>query len=179
MRWLWIVMWTYLVFALHTGFAREMQIAGCVPHLMLAGLVLMTIRIPGRARHFVAAGWGIISDCLTEGRMGADVVAFVLAAYCIRCMSPRWNLESPLRAGMLSGLIVWAVIAVSTVVRMLPDGHLPGLALLGRHAAGSAIYTAVLVAAASRAARLLGRSPDRSDPAAVPTVLNKWRMLAE
>ncbi|MGE5192488.1 MAG: rod shape-determining protein MreD [Deltaproteobacteria bacterium] len=179
MRWLWIFAWTYLVFVLQTAFVREMQIAGCVPHLVLTGLVLLTIRFPGRAGLFLAAGWGLLSDCVASGPLGTDIVTFILAAYAIRQFAPRSKLHSPARAGALAGLIVFAVLVVSTSLRMLADGRTPDLPALARYAAGSAIYSGAVVAAASLAARLVLRSPTGNDSAAPPAVSNKWRMLTE
>jgi cell shape-determining protein MreD len=183
MKWLSITGWTYLVFALHAGFAREMAIGACAPHLILAGLVLMVLRLNGRDGIALAAGWGFLSDCLVEGRLGADVVVFVLAAGVVRQLSVRWSLRVPWRAGAFSIGLVWGAVVASTAVRMLADGILADgrtldLATLAIPAAGSAIYTGVLVAVLSLAASLVGR--DRTDDAtAVPAVSNRWRMLTE
>src|SRR5690349_14458499 len=124
MKWLSITGWTYLVFALHAGFAREMAIGACAPHLILAGLVLMVLRLNGRDGIALAAGWGFLSDCLVEGRLGADVVVFVLAAGVVRQLSVRWSLRVPWRAGAFSIGLVWGAVVASTAVRMLADGIL-------------------------------------------------------
>jgi rod shape-determining protein MreD len=179
MRWLWIFASTYLLFVLQTGFARHLEIVGYAPHLVLAGIFCLAVRMPGRGGLVVAAGWGLVSDCLTDGRLGPDLVTFVLAAHFIQQLSCRWNLETPGRAGVLSAAIIWAVLVVSTALRTLPDGHIPNLAALARSAAGTAIYTSLLVAAATLAARLVRRSTNGSDTVPVATVSNQWRMLAE
>jgi rod shape-determining protein MreD len=188
MKWLWIIAATYLVFVLHAGFACEMAIGGCAPHLVLAGLVLMVLRLNGRDGIALAAAWGFLSDCLVEGRLGADVVAFVLAACAVRQLSVRWNLRVAWRAGAISIGLVWGAIVAGTAIRVLADGMLADgmladgrtldLGTLAMSAAGSAIYTGVLVAVISLAASLVGR--DRTENAtALPAVSNRWRMLTE
>jgi rod shape-determining protein MreD len=183
MKWLAIIGWTYLVFVLHSAFAREVAIGACAPHVILAGLVLMILRLNGRDGIVLAAAWGFLSDCLVEGRLGADVAAFVLAACAVRHLCVRWNLRVPWRAGAFSIGVVWGAVIVSTGIRMLADGMLSDgrtldLARLAIPTAGSAIYTGMLVAVISLAASLVGR--DRAgDATAAPAVSNKWRMLTE
>jgi rod shape-determining protein MreD len=179
MKWLWTIAATYLVFVLHSGFARELAIGGCAPHLILAGLVLMIVGANGSEGIALAAVWGVLSDCLVEGRLGADVVGFSLAAFAIRQLSGRWNLRAPWRAGAISVALVWGVVVASTSVWVLADGRTPELATLAVSAAGSAIYTGLLVAALSLAAQLVRRDATNDDADAVPLVSNKWKMLTE
>jgi len=179
MRWLWILAWTYLVFTVQTAFASSLAIGGCAPHLVLAGVVLMTRRVPERTGLVVAGVWGLLSDCLTDGRLGPDVVAFVLAAALMSRLSDRWNLKSPGISAAAGVAIVWVALVISAALRMVPDGRIHALATLAGHAARSAIWTGALVAIATLAARLVLRSPAESDPAATPPMSNKWRMLTE
>jgi len=179
MRWFWILAWTYLIFVLHTGLARSLAVGWCTPHLVLAGLVLLTVRMPGREGLVVAAGWGLLSDCLADGRLGPDVVSFVLATAVIRHLSCRWNLKSSEMAGAASGTIVWAALVVSAGLRMFPGGRILDLAGPVRFAAGPGLYTGVLIATATLAARLVARTPAGIDAAAAPAMSNKWRMLTE
>jgi rod shape-determining protein MreD len=179
MRWLWIIVATYLVFVVHSGFARELAIGGCAPHLILAGLVLMIVRTNGRKGIALAAVWGFLSDCLIEGRLGADVVCFVLSACAVRQASVRWSLRVPWRAGAISVAVVWGAVVASSSLRMLADGRTPALATLAISAAGPAVYTGLLATVFSLAARLIERDPTNDDAAAVPVVSNKWRMLTE
>jgi rod shape-determining protein MreD len=179
MRWFWILAWTYLIFVLHTGLVRSLAAGGCTPHLVLAGLVLMSLRTSGREGLALAAGWGLLSDCLADGRLGPEVVAFVLATFVISHLSRRWNLKSPVMAGAAACAIVWGTPAISAGLRMFPDGRNSVLAAPVWLAAGSALYTGILVAAVTLAARLIVRSPAGVDPATVPKMSNKWRMLTE
>src|SRR5262249_5596826 len=151
MKWLSISGWTYLIFVLHAGFARDVAIGACAPHLILAGLFLMVVRLNSRDGIALAAAWGFLSDCLVEGRLGADVVVFVVAAGAVRQLSGRWSLRAAWRAGAISTGVVWGAVVASTANRMLADGLLAhgrtlDLATLAIPAAGSAIYTGVLVA---------------------------------
>jgi rod shape-determining protein MreD len=179
MKWLRFIGWTYLVFVLHSGFAREMAIGGCAPHLILAGLVLMILRTTGREAVALAAVWGLLSDCLVDGRLGADVLSFVLAAFALRQSSMRWNLRSPWRSGAISVVIVWGEFVASGSFRMLAEGQSPDFAALALSGPGPAVYTGLLVAGISLSARYVWGNPIDDDAAAVPAVSNKWRMLTE
>jgi hypothetical protein len=177
MKWLCISGWTYLVFVLHSGIAREMAVGGCAPHLILAGFILMILWTTGREAAALAAAWGFLSDCLVEGRLGADVVAFVLVAFAVRQLSVRWNPRAPWRAGAIAVAVVWGEFVAIGSFRMLADGRTPHLAALVLPATGSAIYTGLLVAMLALATRLVSRDSTDDDAAAVPAVSNKWRML--
>jgi len=73
---------------------------------------------------------------------------------------------------------VWSAVAASASIRMLADRRTLDLATLAIPAAGSAIYTGILVAVISLAASLVARHPT-DDATAVPAVSNRWRMLTE
>jgi hypothetical protein len=62
---------------------------------------------------------------------------------------------------------------------MPADGRILDLVTLAIPAAGSAIYTGVLVAVISLATSLVGRDLADDATAAVPAVSNRWRMLTE
>ncbi len=177
MRWFWIILWTYLIFVLQSGFAHAMPIGGYAPHLLLAGLTLMTVRTGGRPSLCLAAAWGMLSDCLTDGRFGADLVGYVLVAFVIGQCNARWDLTSPARAGVVTIVIV-GVVQVASIIRHLPpDGRLPDPGALGKFALGSALYTGLLVALVSLAARIVWPRPNGEGAAVSPAVFNKWRML--
>src|SRR5262245_41288088 len=165
MKWFCMIGWTYLVFVLHSGFAREAAVAGCIPNLILAGLVLMILRTTGRGAVALAAVWGFLSDCLVEGRLGANVVSFVLTACALKRLSVHWNLRSPWRVGAISIVLVWGELVASGSFRVLADGRTPNLLPLALSAPGSAVYTGVLVAILSLAARLVWPDPTDDDAA--------------
>jgi hypothetical protein len=179
MKWLWIISWTYLVFVLHSGFAREVAVAGCTPNLILAGLVLMILRTTGLGAVALAALWGFLSDCLVEGRLGVDVVSFALTACAVRQVSAHWNMRSPWRAGAISTVLVWAALVASSSFRVLADARTPHLPTVALSATGSAVYTGLLVAILSQVVWLVWRDPNDDDAVVVPAVSNKWRMLTE
>lgn len=177
MKFISIAIWTYLLFVLQTGLARDLTIAGCVPNLILAGLFVILIRIGGQSGLLMAGGWGLLSDMLTDGRLGPDVVCFAVAASLVQHVHARWNLSSPWKLGILSSVLAGAVIVGSASLRMLADGISPDWPALGIYAVGSALYAGILVAAVSLAVRLvLGQSAEVA-AAESRTVSNQWRML--
>jgi rod shape-determining protein MreD len=178
MQWLWIVAWTYLIFVLQSSVARELAMGGCAPHLALAGLTLMAARVSGRRGLLLAGSWGLISDCLSDERMGAGVIGFVLAALVVQQGGIRLDLSSPWRLGALSAAVVWCSIACSAWLRIEAHGRPDSLSSYCLAALGSALYTGALVGVASLARRFMGRQTTR-DSAAAPAVSNKWRMLTE
>src|ERR1700730_5369420 len=127
MKCLYIISWTYLVFVLQSGFARELAICGCAPHLVLAGLVLMTVRTRGRQGLLLAAGWGLLLDCLGTGRLGVNLVALTLAALTVQEIHARWPLESPWRLGALAAVVIGIEHVATSGLRMLADGQSPNL----------------------------------------------------
>jgi rod shape-determining protein MreD len=179
MKCLSIILWTYVVFVLHSALAARLAIGGCSPHLALVGLVLMAVRMGGRQGLLVAAGWGFLSDLLTGDRLGADVACFVAACFIVQCVGARWDLRSSWKVGALSIAVVWCVIAVTLSLRMLPDLRGPGGAALCAFASGSALYSGILVAAVSLLAKAVPRQPSRDAVTPSPSVSNKWRMLTE
>jgi rod shape-determining protein MreD len=155
-----------------------MAIGGCAPHLALAGLVLMAMRIPGRRALLLAAVWGLLSDCLSDSRLGADVIGFVLAVLFLKWGSIRLGLYSPWRLAGFSTPIAWCCTTFSLWLRMHADGRVAGLWDCCITALGSALYAGAAVGLASLAARIISRQEAR-DTAAAPAVSNKWRMLTE
>ncbi len=178
MRWISICAWTYLMFVLQSSIAQGLSIGGCAPHLALAGLILMAVRVSGRSGLLLAALWGLLSDCLSDARLGADVIGFVLVTLVAQWGSIRLGLNSPWRLGGLSVVLVWCVSVLSTGLRMHADGRVASLSACCLTALGSALYTGAVVGIASHAACFIGRSKT-SDSTAAPSVSNKWRMLTE
>jgi rod shape-determining protein MreD len=174
MRWVWIAAWTYLILVLHTGVARDLAIAGCAPHLLLAGLILLVVRTSVREGMILAAVWGLLSDCLAGDPLGPDVIAFTFVAYMIRRAS-RANHLAAWGMGLEWALCAWGALLVSMSLRMLGDGHVPAVAALPARTAGPAIYTAGLVAILSVAVRLVRGAPSSDEGG--PAVFNQWRRL--
>jgi rod shape-determining protein MreD len=177
-RWLLIFAWTYLVFVLQSSVARELAIGGCAPHLLLAGLILMTARVSGRTGLLLAAFWGLLSDCLSDARLGADVIGFVLIAWVVQWGGIRLGLSSPWRLGALSAVLIWCAGMLSACLQMHADGRVASLWAFCVISLRTGLYTGAVVGIASLAAHFIGRRTAR-DLAAVPSVSNKWRMLTE
>jgi rod shape-determining protein MreD len=179
MNWLKFTLWTYLVFVLHSAVAARLAVAGYPPHLVLAGLILMARRMTPRQGLLAAALWGILTDCLTNGRLGAGIVCFSLTRWVLqRCLGRRSS-SLPLRLAVCSTTLIWANIVGMAVLRGLSDGQAFDLRELCVTAAGSAVYTGIIIAAAEFANRYARGDSGGDDAVAAPTVLNRWKMLTE
>ena len=141
MHWLEFTLWTYLIFVLHSALRTMFSRRGYAPHLVLAGLILMCARNAGRAGICLAALWGLLADCLSEGRLGPGLMIFVLSAFVIGHCNAAMEIDialanrrderaSRVRAARLATLLGW-----------LLDGHLPDRLSFWEtcHAAGSAL----------------------------------------
>ncbi len=179
MQWLCIFAWTYTIFVVHSGFARALAIYGCTPHLVLAGLILMAVRVCARQGLLFAAGWGLLLDCLGTGRIGINVVALTLAAAAVQQIHARWPLQTPWRLGTAAFFVIGFESIASAGLPLLAGGQSPNLRLLVVHAAGSAVYSGLVVAMVSLVTRMILRPPAASSDADAPRVSNKWRMLTE
>ena len=179
MNWLKFTLWTYFVFALHSSVATRLTIAGYTPHLVLAGWMLMAQRMTPRHGLLAAVLWGLLTDCLTNGRLGAGIVCFTLSTWVLqRCLGRRDN-SFLLRLTVLSAPLIWADIVGMAVLRGLSDGHSIDLRAQCVQAAGSAIYTGIIVSAAEFVIRYLRGNGTRDARLAVPTVSNRWKMLTD
>jgi rod shape-determining protein MreD len=177
MKWLTLVLWTYLVFVVQSGFASKLAIAGCSPHLVLAGLIVTILHFSARQAVLVAACWGLISDFLGDGRLGVDVALFALSAMVVQSVVVRKHLSSRVRLVTVTGILVWANVIGSASLRSVADGRgLTFAALCGR-AAGSAVYTAALIALVSLSGAIVRRQSLADAVPAAPSVSNRWRML--
>src|ERR1700688_3886413 len=108
MKWITLVLWTYFVFVMQSSFASKLAIARCSPHLVLAGLILAVLRSSTRQAMLLAACWGLISDGLSDGRIGVDVAGFTLSALAIQSLFARKHLGSRVGLSALTGVLVWA-----------------------------------------------------------------------
>jgi rod shape-determining protein MreD len=180
MQCLWIVVWTYTVFVLHSGYARALSIYGSRPHLVLVGLVLMIVRVNGRRGLLIAAGWGLLLDCLGTERLGMNLIGLTLTAWAVQQIDARWPLSSPWRLGALAALAAGIEFIAASGLWTLSG--VPGLEFkrIVAAAAGSAVYSGLCVAVGSFAAALVLHRSRVDEPAATaPRVSNKWRMLTE
>ena len=139
----------------------------------------MTCRIAGRQGLLAAALWGLLADCLTDGRLGAGVVYFSLSTWVLKRFTGRRNSSVPWRVAVMSVPLIWAAIVGMAVLRGLSDGRPSDLRGLCVHAAGSAVYTGMVIAAAEFAIGFVRGSSTADAGIAAPTVSNKWKMLTE
>lgn len=179
MKWLKFILTTYSVFVLHSALATSLTVAGCAPHLVLAGWIFLAQRMTPRQGLLGAALWGLLADCLTNGRLGAGIVCFSLSTWILqRCLGRR-NDRFLLRLAVLSAPLIWADIVGMAVLQGLVDGHSVELRAQCMQAAGSAAYTVIIVLAAEFANRSVRGNATTDANIAVPTVSNRWKMLTE
>ncbi len=180
MQWLWIILWTYTVFVVHSGYARALAIGGSAPHLVLAGLMLMIVRVSGRRGLLLAAGWGLLLDCLGTDRIGINLVGLTLTAWMVQQIHASWPVTASWRLGSLAAIAAGIEFIAASGLRAASTAPGPEFRAILTAAAGSALYTGLWVAVGSIAAALVRHRPKTVEPAAMaPRVSNKWRMLAE
>lgn len=179
MTWLKLTLGTYIALTLHSTMAASLAIAGFTPHLVLAGLSLLAARAAPRQALFTGALWGILADCLADGRLGAGMICFSLSTWVLqRCTGgpnrgPSWKLA------IWSVPVIFADIVAMAALRTHFDVHPVDWQGLCLYAARSAVFTGILIAIAEFAINLV-RGRSIVDPTiAAPTVSNKWRMLTD
>jgi rod shape-determining protein MreD len=120
--------------------------------------VWLAVRSSGRTGLLIAAAWGALSDGLSRGPLGIDVLLFVLAAWCCQVVYARRPADFVLSPAAITGFVVFAVQTASAGARAVCDGAAVDLQRLTYHAAGPAFSTAILVLALASAWRLGGQS---------------------
>lgn len=174
-----IAICTYAIFVLHSALARDLAISGITPHIILAGLIVMSARVGAPQGVLLAAGWGLLADCLAEGRLGPAMICYVFVAISLHRGTRRWKTSAPWKYAALSIPLIWGSLIACEFLRGFPTGRFPDLAAVAFHAAGCAVYTGLLAAAADRAIRFAMPGLKAELPPSAPAVSNKWRMLTE
>jgi rod shape-determining protein MreD len=179
MQTLLIAVATYCIFTLQTAIAGSLSVAGCVPNLVFAGLLVLAPRLTGSQRLVTAAVWGLIADCLADGRLGPDLVCCTICILVVERCQTRWQPAAPLTLIVLAIPLTLFESAATATLRLALDGRNLEWQRLCLGTAGSAVWTVCVVALLAVAANLIGnRTHDRSPPDA-PALSNKWRMLTE
>jgi rod shape-determining protein MreD len=164
---------------LHSTLAASLAVAGFSPHLLLAGLSLLASRTTTRQSLFAGALWGLLADCLTDGRLGAGLICFSLSTWFLqRCRGQSYR-------GRFWKLAIWSVpvifadMVATAALRIVFDIRPVDWQGLCIHAAGSAVYSGILVGIAELAIRLVRGKTSENSEGTAPTVSNKWRMLTD
>lgn len=174
-----LVVCIYSIVVLHSALARDLAVSGFAPHLILAGLVVITVHVSRAQGIFLAALLGLTADCLAEGRLGLNLIGWVIAAAILqRAASPR-GVPVPWKLAASSMPLVWGLLFGGQWLGSLADGRNIALAVLAIQSAGAALYTALIVAVAAYAVRMLVPVATEHAAPAGPTVSNTWRMLTE
>jgi rod shape-determining protein MreD len=170
---------TYTIFVLQASLAREVAIFGITPHLVLAGLALMTVHSARAQAVLQAAVWGLLADCVTEGRLGPQMVCFTIFAVILQHTANRRWINVPWKLAASSIPLVSGALLVDQLSRALVGGRAIDYLALAIQAVGSAVYTGLIVLGAAYTLRYMApASTERTAPSA-PCVSNKWRMLTE
>jgi rod shape-determining protein MreD len=179
MNWLKLTLWTYFIFVLHFTVAARLAIAGFAPHFMLAGLSLLAWRATSRQALLTGALWGLLADCLTDGRLGAGLICFLLSTWVLQRCTVQSNRGPSWKLAIFSVPVIFAAIVGTAGLRMLFDIRPVDWQALCIDAAGSAVFTGILIVIIEIAISVVrGRTSEHSAIAA-PTVSNKWRMLTD
>ena len=89
MKFLLLIAITYVLLVLQVSVAKDVAIGRAVPHLMLAGLVICAQRLRRLPSLGLAAGWGLLTDCLGGGLLGPQLVVCVLLAEILAVLARR------------------------------------------------------------------------------------------
>lgn len=170
---------TYTIFVLHSALARDLAIAGFAPHLILAGLIVMTVRVSRAQGVLLAASMGLLADCLTEGPLGPNLICCTLVSAVLPQVASKWRDRIPLKLAVTSIPLIGCALLVSPVWHSFAGGRTIDVVVLAINATGSALYTAMLVCVVAWAVQfIVPGATERSTPSS-PSVSNNWRMLTE
>jgi rod shape-determining protein MreD len=168
---------TYTMFALQASLARDVAIFGFTPHLILAGLAVMTVRSACAQAMLQAAAWGLLADCVTEGRLGPQMVSFTIFAVMLQRTANRRSINVPWKLAASSIPLCWGALLADQLWRALADARPIDYVALTVQAAGSAIYTGLIALGAAYILRFCAPASTESTIPSAPCVSNKWRML--
>jgi rod shape-determining protein MreD len=170
---------TYTIFALQASIARDLTLAGFAPNFVLAALILLTTRITRAGGIWLAATWGLLADCLGDGRLGPHIACFILCILLLQCAkSRRWS-DAPWKLTMISLPLVAGTLLAELLLHSLADRRGIDVLAIAIHSTGTSLYTAFLVATVAFLWQQFSPAPvDRSE-SGPSSVSNSWRMLTE
>jgi rod shape-determining protein MreD len=170
---------TYAVFVLHVAFARELAVGGAMPHIIAAGLAVFATRLPRWHALGLAVLWGLLADGLSGDRFGPHLAVFVVLVQALRVSARRPTGVRPWVAAVLTAPGAGCALAASHLANRMGDLNGAALATIVTHAAGSGVYTAIMVAAFGAIGRWFFHvSRDAVSPE-VPTLAHPWWLLTE
>lgn len=179
MRVLVIGVLTYIAFVLRTVLPLAGTWGGYAPRVDLALLLLIICRTTGTTSLLTAAVWGLISDGLSRGALGIDVLSFVLVAYGTKLIATRGWMHAPLAGGAVAGAAVLVTSLASTLLRFPVEQQAPHSVELVMTAGGPALTTAVFVSVLYEGWFWIVGRPSGEPRSSSPQVANRWHMLTE
>jgi rod shape-determining protein MreD len=178
MRALVICFLTYVAFVLRTVLPLAGEWGPFLPRVDLALLLVIVCRTGGMTGLLTAAAWGLISDALSRGALGIDVLTFVLVAYGTQLLAARGWMQSPLAGSVVTGTAVFVTAVASSLLRFGADQPLDPSELVTT-AGGPALTTAIFVFVLCEIWRWIVGRPASGPSASSAQVANRWHMLTE
>lgn len=179
MRVLVIGVLTYIAFVLRSVLPLVGVWGAYAPRADLALLLWIVCRTTGTTGLVTAAVWGLISDALSRGALGIDVLSFVLVVYGTQVIASRGWLHAPLGSGAVAGGAVLVTSLASTLLRFPVEQQAPHPVDLMMAAGGPALTTAILVFVLCEGWFWIVGRPSGEPGSSSPQVANRWHMLTE
>lgn len=144
MKHLGLVFLTYACCVLQTDFRHACAVGPVEPNFPMLALMIVALTVEGGPAVIWAALIGLLSDALTPGRLGIDMLGSVLAVLIALRWTARRCSASVLGQAGLGTVTVFMVLMLSTSLRSLlaEEPMQPGLLMLTSLA--TAAYTALL-----------------------------------
>ena len=177
-KWISLIALTYTLFVLQGSLAPALAVQGVTPHLVLAALVPLVLRMPARLGLAIAATWGLLCDCLAADGMGAHLIAFGLIALALQLLRRQSLLTSPLAVTLPGLLLMSAGLAAVTAVQAWHARQAFDRTLF-IPPAQMALYSSLILLALLLVGKLLTRSFVSGAPTSADPVANRWKMLTE
>lgn len=179
MRVLVIAILTYIAFVLRAVLPLAGTWGGFAPRVDMALLLLIVGRTSGATGVLTAAVWGLISDALSRGAVGIDVLSFVLVVYGAQVIAARGWLQNPLAKSAVAGTAVFVTSLASTLLRFPVEQQAAHPVDLMLAAGGPALTTAILVFVLCEGWCWVVGRPSGGPHSSSPQVANRWHMLTE
>lgn len=143
-RHMFLILLTYVALVLDAGSGGWALPEGTAPQFLLMAAAIALLLCDGAVAIFWAAGIGLLSDALSSGPMGLNVVLLANLAFFSQLFSTRSLRDSAFASGAVVWVFVTLAAASSLLLRSLLHGDAIDIAYLGQYAAGRAGGSAAL-----------------------------------
>lgn len=170
---------TYATFVLQSTLAPDLAVSGIVPQFVPLVLLLTALQLRGRAGLLLAAGWGLLSDCLGPDTFGPDVVCFSLAVYLLQQIRRHALLHSPVGKGCMLALLISFTSSGSAMLHDWRAHQAIDYVATFRQSAYTAGYSGTIGLALLLVSQALSSLIPQLRQAPAADVANRWNMLTE